>query len=424
VSLKSKYEQILENRKTDMTEYLLTPYDEFPVHQAPHPFSYIPSTDYSWDDGYYFGVFNPDAGVFLATGMRINPNSDMVGGYALLNVRGRQYTVRFSRCWRPNFQMEIGPYRIEVLEPMRKLRLVMEENDSGLTFDVIWEGASPAYLEKHHVASRRGRRTTDQTRYSQPGRCAGYIALDGQRWEVTPDSWGGSRDHSWGLYAERPPFGPDALWLPPAPKQEARRALRIWTCFTTGDYSGFFHLHEDENGNQLDMNDVFGNAFEGHVYKGWDDSPIHLKTAEHTLRFVEGKRPLQSAEITLTDEHGGVWLQKFDTGLPPWLVQTMGYTPGSWKDGGTFFTWHGSEELALEWEDSDYADQPVHYRAHGAGDNSSSDGFGIYDSYQEPIYGLEYNARVTTLDPDGNEHQGSAQFEFFLTPPYRPAGFE
>lgn len=33
---------------------MLTPYDEFPVHQAPYTFSHIPSTDYNWDDGYWF----------------------------------------------------------------------------------------------------------------------------------------------------------------------------------------------------------------------------------------------------------------------------------------------------------------------------------------------------------------------------------
>ena len=83
---------------------MLTPYDEFPVHQAPHPFSYIPSTDYNWDDGYWFGVFSPDDKVFLGTYMRVNPNSDMIGGCALINVAGRQFTVRFSRCWRRNFR--------------------------------------------------------------------------------------------------------------------------------------------------------------------------------------------------------------------------------------------------------------------------------------------------------------------------------
>ena len=30
-----------------VTEYPLTPYDEFPVHQAPEPLSNVPSTDYA-----------------------------------------------------------------------------------------------------------------------------------------------------------------------------------------------------------------------------------------------------------------------------------------------------------------------------------------------------------------------------------------
>ena len=47
---------------------MLTPYDEYPVHQSPYPFSYIPSTDYNWDEGYYVGVFSAAERVFLATG--------------------------------------------------------------------------------------------------------------------------------------------------------------------------------------------------------------------------------------------------------------------------------------------------------------------------------------------------------------------
>jgi len=143
---------------------MLTPYDEFPVHQAPHPFSYIPSTDYNWDDGYWFGVFSPDDKVFLGTYMRVNPNSDMIGGCALINVAGRQFTVRFSRCWRQNFETEVGPYHMKIVEPLKKIRLVLDQNDSGFSFDILWEGTSPAFLEEHHVATNRGRRTTDPTR--------------------------------------------------------------------------------------------------------------------------------------------------------------------------------------------------------------------------------------------------------------------
>src|SRR5262245_21653789 len=102
---------------------MLTPYDEFPVHQSSHTFAEIPSTDYNWDDGYWFGVFNPDLKIFLGTGARLNANSDMFGGYAMLNVAGRQHTVRFSRCWRGNFDLAIGPYRIRFVEPLRTIRL-------------------------------------------------------------------------------------------------------------------------------------------------------------------------------------------------------------------------------------------------------------------------------------------------------------
>jgi hypothetical protein len=44
---------------------MLSKYDEYPVHQSAHPFSRIPSTDLSWDQGYYFGVFNAEQQVFL-----------------------------------------------------------------------------------------------------------------------------------------------------------------------------------------------------------------------------------------------------------------------------------------------------------------------------------------------------------------------
>ena len=53
-----------------------------------------------------------------------------------------------------------------------------------MTFDLMWEGTAPAFLEDHHSASHRGRLTTDQTRYSQPGKANGWIALRGQRWTV------------------------------------------------------------------------------------------------------------------------------------------------------------------------------------------------------------------------------------------------
>jgi hypothetical protein len=406
-------------------DVLLTPYDEFPVHQAAHPFSHIPSTDYNWDDGYYFGAFSPDDGVFLATGARVNPNTDMIGGYALLNVRGHQTTLRFNRVWRRDFNVKIGPWRIEFVEPLKKIRLVLEPNDSGITFDLLWEGTSPAFLEDHHVAVHRGRRSTDQTRYSQPGKVSGTLALNGRQWDVTPDQWSGARDHSWGLYADRPPLSPVASILPPREVDTGpKRALRFWTCFRTDPYSGFFHLHETADGEQRKLNDVFGTPFGGRIHRGWDAPPIDLVAGRHEITFQPGTRMMKHATLFLTDAQGGEWRQEFEAAAPPWIVHTMGYHPGSWKDGGTFFTYHGSEDLAIEWDAFDFSEQPFLYKPYVVEGEAASSHFGEGTAQGQKIHGPEYLARVTTYAPDGSVSIGAAQAEVFINGPYHRYGFE
>lgn len=407
---------------------MLTPYDEFPVHQAPYTFSHIPSTDYNWDDGYYFGVFSPDEGVFLATGARINPNSDMIGGYALLNVRGQQTTVRFNRCWRGNFDIAIGPWRVEFIKPLREIRLSMADNDSGLSFDLVWEGTSPAFLEDHHVAEHRGRRTTDQTRYSQPGKARGWIRLGEREWQVSPAGWSGARDHSWGLYAERPPLSPVASLLPPRKADNGpKRALRFWTCFRSDPFSGFFHMHETADGVQCKMNDVFGTPFGGTLFQGWEGEPIELASGRHEISFHPGTRIMNEAMVYLKDRADRDWRVHFEAIGMPWVVQTMGYHPGSWKDGGTFFTYHGSEELALEWDCFDFSTQPFAYTPYRVSGEQAVTNFGEGTGTEQAgqkIQGPEYLARVTTYAPDGTVGRGAAQVELFINGPYAPYGFE
>src|SRR5271155_831193 len=118
------------NYRTKGRRMQLTRYDDYPVHQAPYPFSYIPATDAAWDEGYYFGVFDVELGLYLMTGMRINPNSDMLGAHAGISVRGVERTLRLSREWRKNCDTHIGPLRYEFVEPFRDIRLSLGENPS------------------------------------------------------------------------------------------------------------------------------------------------------------------------------------------------------------------------------------------------------------------------------------------------------
>ena len=408
---------------------MLTAYDEYPVHQSPHPFSHIPSTDYSWDDGHYFGVFSAKHKIFLVAGMRVNPNTDMIGGYAIINISGTQTNVRFSRCWRRLFDTAIGPLRFEFIEPLKIIRLVLEDNDSDLSFDLEWKGVIPAYQEEHHIAINRGRRTTDQTRYSQIGVVNGVIKYKGKTIPVHETEWTGDRDHSWGIYADRPPLGAKGQWLPPPEAANwKRRAFRFWMPFRCGEYSGFYHFHESETGEQCKLNDVFGSPFEGVIYRGWEVESVKLKRGLHQLEFVDDTRILKAGTVVLVDENDEEWVHRVNIPVLPWIVQPMGYLPGSWKDGGTMHTYHGSEELAIEWDEIDATVQPFSYTPYSsetgmAETNASIEAVFGLGGGTDKIHGVEYLAELELTAPDGSVHNGQGHIECFINGRFDPYGF-
>jgi len=394
----------------DLLAFELTPYDEFPVHQAPWPVSYIPASDMSWDSGYYFGVYNVAEGLFLITGLRINPNTDMLGAHASINMRGRQRTLRLSRVWRGNYAIEVGPLRYEFVEPLRKIRLTLAENGSGLSFDVLWEAAGPPHLSSHHRAVSRGRLTTDQTRYNQVGRPSGFVKVDGQLHAIEPKSWSACRDRSWGIYEPRLPVATPARWLPPRQQVGLRRALRFSCFFDTGEFSGHFHFHEGENGETTGLNDAFGTPFEGRLDFGFSGEQINFVSAEHRLEFRPGTRSMTCGSLLLTDEHGAVWRVDLDVPHMPHVLGQVGYHPGAWKDGGTIHTYHGPG-VVEEWDEFDFSQQPCPHTFPGTGETRT-------------VFGVEHVARIRFMSPEGRTFDGSSQIEIFLNGRYAPYGFE
>lgn len=110
---------------------MLSPYDEFPVHQTTRPLSMVVDTNTGFDDGYYFGAFSAEEQTFCFQGLRISPNTDLIGGYVGLLRDGRQRTLRFGRTWRERCATEVGPYRLTAVEPYRHIRLELAPNESG-----------------------------------------------------------------------------------------------------------------------------------------------------------------------------------------------------------------------------------------------------------------------------------------------------
>ncbi|MFA5630669.1 MAG: hypothetical protein WC997_04065 [Porticoccaceae bacterium] len=395
----------------DFEKMALTPYDEFPVHATPYPMSYVPSTDYAWDDGYYFLAYDIESGIALWNGMRVTPNANVIGGHTSFNVRGVQRTLRLSRIWRDDYNLSIGPFRYEIIEPLRAIRMVLEANDSGMSYDLIWRGLAPPHLAAHHRAVRQGRFTTDQSRYHQVGTASGWFEIDGKRHEI-PESrpWGGSRDHSWGLYEGRPPLSGGAQWLPPTAPQEIPRALRFSMFLESEGFSAYFHFHEGPNGERVHFNDTFGIPLEGWINYGWDGPVLEIVDYTHALKWRPGTRSVTSGTITLRDKSGGVWTLELEVNLPPHVLGQIGYHVGAWRDGGTIHTYHGKSP-AMEWDEFDFSVQPCEHTFPGTGEKRT-------------VFGVEHLASVKTIAPDGKVTRGRAQFEVFLNGRYSPYGFE
>jgi hypothetical protein len=179
---------------------VLSPLDDFPIHQIAEPMRRVGTSDRNFYDRYYFNLHGCSDELFLVAGMGQYPNLCVQDAF-LLVVKGKVHRVlRASReLGADRMDLSVGPIRIEVLEGLKRLRLVAEENPHGIRAELEWNGAVPAHLEPPHRLRQFERITFDTQRLWQTGRWSGWLELEGERIAITPDRWWGTRDRSWGV---------------------------------------------------------------------------------------------------------------------------------------------------------------------------------------------------------------------------------
>ena len=188
------------------------PLDEYPIHQAPVSLAHVASSDRNFYDRCYFNAHARSDELFLVTGLGVYPNLGVIDAYATVRAGDRQWAVRFSDALGDDrLEQRVGPYRIEVLEPLHRLRLVCDGDEYGIGFDLTWTGSFDAVQEAQHQMRMGARAIIDTTRFAQVGSWSGELRVDGVSRQV--DDWVGTRDRSWGI---RPVGEPDAGGRPPA----------------------------------------------------------------------------------------------------------------------------------------------------------------------------------------------------------------
>lgn len=271
------------------------PLDEYPIHQTPLSMARVATSDKNFYDRSYFNAMDGgalDDGLFLVTGFGVYPNLGVTDAFAVVRRGETQWAVRFSDALdERSLNLAVGGYRIEVLEPLQRLRVVCDGGaDGGIGFDLTWEGTCSAVQEQPHLLTNGFRPQIDASRFAQTGTWSGVLSVDGEDHVVTPDRWLGTRDRSWGI---RGVGDPD-----PAGRLVDQVSEGFWWLYVPLRFEGFsivVIMQENPDGFRT-LNDAT---------RIWDDGRVEqLGWPRVELKYRAGTREAVSATLTMTASDG------------------------------------------------------------------------------------------------------------------------
>jgi hypothetical protein len=263
--------------------------------------------------------------------------------------------------------LHVGPIRIEVIEPLQKVRLVIDDHE-GISADLVFAGRA-APLQEPRFTRRSGPRLfMDLTRFTQNVHVAGWVEVDGKRIDYAQGM--GTRDRSWGV---RSIGAPDPQ---PVVPMAVPQFYWLWAPTNFPKLSLFAHVNEDEAG--AAWNSRAALAMDGAA----QGEALHLEGQRFTIDWLPGTRHARTARLDVRDpsgrDHVIAWAP-----IAQFQMKGIGYGHPEWTHGG----WKG--ELAVAREDfrPDALDPlllpNLHVQtlctARHEGGGASSDGIGIVE---------------------------------------------
>jgi hypothetical protein len=221
----------------------LSSWDDYPVHQASELIAHPATSDRNFYDRYYFNMHPCSDEWFAIFGFGQYPNLGVVDAFVDVRRGGSQHVVRSSAPLVDRGDISVGAFRIEVLKPLRCLRVVVDAPSGDVAMDVTWEGHVPAVEEPRQYLRSKGKVLFDTQRLAQTGCWEGTLSVGGTDLPVGPDRCWGTRDRSWGV---RPVGEPESDGI----RQGELVLAGMWNYFPMqfGDHAIMYICHERDDG--------------------------------------------------------------------------------------------------------------------------------------------------------------------------------
>ncbi len=355
---------------------MLSRFDDFPIHQSPLPLTRPATSDRNAYDRYWFGMTHRGGEFQIEGAFGRYPNLAVQDASISIARDGRQHSFHASRrAPLDPADQTVGPLRLEIVEPLRQLRIVVEPNDTGIACDLRWRSRTGALLEDHTIMQDGVHVIIDMARFVQFGSWEGTLEVDGNTTTLRHDEVAGIRDRSWGVRPVgaqapgKPSSGPPNAWLwAPLHWRDACSVVG-WFQRPGGEYirpDGHRIAVVDPVPESVDLTDA---------------SVTRVEPIAQRLTFQPGTRWATAVEIDVEDDHG----ERRVLALAPQLrfdMRGLGYQNPDWSHG----VWHGELEIGREdWamaeiSPSDPTHQHVHHIVNATLDGDTSDtGVGIFE---------------------------------------------
>jgi len=146
------------------------PADEYPLHQAPYSLAHAATSDRNFYDRCYLNCFDTEGDFLLISGLGQYPNLGTTDAFVCVRIGDHQHVVRTSDALGPDrMRQEVGPYRLEVVDPLPELHLTCAGDEWGVAVDLHWRGSFPAVDESPHLMRTGAKLTLDAQRFAQVG---------------------------------------------------------------------------------------------------------------------------------------------------------------------------------------------------------------------------------------------------------------
>ena len=113
---------------------MLTRYDDYPIHQTADPVAHPSTSDLNFYDRYFFNGFTRTGDLYFGASMGLYPNRRVQDTSLSVIREGTQFSLHASRlAAAERGETRVGPVTVEVIDPMRTLRLVTTSSQSATT---------------------------------------------------------------------------------------------------------------------------------------------------------------------------------------------------------------------------------------------------------------------------------------------------